>query len=202
MLSFLISVGVVIQAGSMSQIAFRTLQPQVSTGCEDKLNLENLNEKKANYPLGCSRKKAVLQEEPLRHDLPKELSHTLGLAKLFVFVSFSLSSETLQALSRDLKRVGGVMVFRGLLEGSFSKTAKRMRELGIEAEIDPTLFRRYKVQRVPTFLIEEHTTGEDVVILNDRLSGNVSLSYALSKFSTFGQVKGVKNMLEELENPL
>lgn len=202
MLPFLISVGVAIQPGPMSQNALMTSQPQAPTGCQDQLDLESLHGKKANSLMGCSRRKTVLQEKPLRHDLPKELSNTLGFTKLFVFVSFSLSSETLQVLSRDLNRVGGVMVFRGLLDGSFLKTAKRIRELGIEAEIDPTLFRRYKVQLVPTFLIEEYTTGETRSTSNDRLSGNVSLSYALSKFLASGQVKGVKNMLGELENPL
>jgi len=96
-------------------------------------------------------------------------------ADLFIFVSFSLPKETLKALAREAKTHQGVLVIRGLMEKSFVKTAAFLQELKVEMVLDPTLFKEYDVQVVPTF-VRKHKNAFM------RLCGHVSLAYALSKF--------------------
>lgn len=97
---------------------------------------------------------------------------------LLIFVSFSMSMATLKQLSQQADQAGGKLVFRGLINNSFKATIPKLKELGSEVLIDPTLFRTYKVDKVPAF-----------VLSHDILYGNVSLSYALKKFAENGEVR-------------
>lgn len=102
---------------------------------------------------------------------------------LLVFVSFFIPLETLRTLAIQVNQVGGKVVFRGLVNGSFKQTAEKIKDLQMEVIIDPTLFDEYQVKVVPTFVLrnakEEH----------DQLSGNVSLEYALEQMSSKGTTK-------------
>lgn len=90
---------------------------------------------------------------------------------LLVFVSFSMPMEALKALNTQVMEHGGKLVFRGLVDGSFHKMAEKLKQLSAEALIDPTLFGEYNITKVPVFV-----KGKD------KLIGNVSLEYVLSKF--------------------
>lgn len=73
-----------------------------------------------------------------------------------VFVSFSMPETTITRLMADMDRVGGAVVFRGLIDNDFQKTMQKMRELKSQkgsALIDPTMFKRFDVSQVPTFII-------------------------------------------------
>lgn len=102
---------------------------------------------------------------------------------LLVFVSFSMPVETLKSLAKQVNQIGGKIVLRGLVNGSFKQTAEKIKDLQKEVIIDPTLFDEYQVKVVPTFVLrnakEEH----------DQLSGNVSLEYALEQMSSKGTTK-------------
>ena len=98
---------------------------------------------------------------------------------LYVFVSFSMPEEAFLALSNEIVRVGGVMVLRGLPGNSFKNLAVKIYELkkqGLRAtiQVDPRLFSKYSITTVPTFV----TTKDGRY---DKLSGNVSLAFALEK---------------------
>ena len=72
------------------------------------------------------------------------------------FASFSLPKNTLVTLLQDMKRVGGAVIFRGLIDNDFKKTMQAVRDLGAQdggALIDPTLFQRFNVSNVPTFVV-------------------------------------------------
>lgn len=131
-------------------------------------------------------------------------TQTAGLAErypqLLVFVSFSMPLATLKALATQVNRVGGAIVFRGLVDGSFKKTAEKFKELGQEgpllALIDPTLFTAYKIETVPTFVLRE-TSQEEASLqkTHDRLSGNVSLTYSFEQFSKKGDASRLARLL-------
>lgn len=111
-------------------------------------------------------------------------------ALLLVFISFNLPSATLQALIDQTTRAGGVLVVRGLVNGSFRETAKRIQELGGTIHIDPPLFERFAVQSVPTFILSEPLSREEAVtpIPHDRIAGNISLLHALTLFEEKGDL--------------
>ena len=104
---------------------------------------------------------------------------------LYVFISFSVPQETWLSLSKELEERGGAFVLRGLPENSFNEFAQRLSELtekGLNAEVilDPTLYQKYEVTHVPTFVVVD---GDDF----DKISGNISLQYALEQTGQGGR---------------
>lgn len=122
--------------------------------------------------------------------------------QLLVFVSFSMPMPTLKALARDVNRVGGKLVLRGLVKGNFPETLIKLQELQEEILIDPTLFEAYQVERVPTFVLREKTTeSAEEKMTYDVLRGNVSLGFTLEQFAETGDVKGhAKQLLQNLKD--
>ena len=109
---------------------------------------------------------------------------------LLVFVSWGMPLASLKDLGAQVSKLGGMMVFRGLLESSFRKTAEKLKELGTSATLDPTLFEAYGVKAVPTFIVrtEETDTAEDRPS-QDRMTGNVTLVHALEQFAEKGEAR-------------
>ena len=91
--------------------------------------------------------------------------------KYLIFVSFSMPKATLQALYNDAKNQNAVLLLRGLKDGSFKSTAEYLRSLEISVQIDPSLFKKYQISRVPTIV----ALGENKF---DSISGNISFGYA------------------------
>lgn len=107
---------------------------------------------------------------------------------LIAFVSLSLGDITLKQLHHDVTRVGGRLVLRGLYHNSFRATQKKISDLGITVEIDPPLFERFHVTHVPTFILTQpFPSDNNTTPIHDRLSGNVSLAYALNTFMSEGR---------------
>lgn len=98
--------------------------------------------------------------------------------KILVFVSFSMPNNSIRELSLDTQKYGARLYLRGIFEKSFKKTAQKILEIndkGLKLEINPNEFKRYKIDKVPTFVLVKD--GVEV----SRLAGNVSLEYATSK---------------------
>lgn len=101
---------------------------------------------------------------------------------LYVFVSFSMPDETWLMLSKEIEKTDGVLVLRGLPKNSFEHLAVKMhalRKQGMQAtvQIDPRLFNKFGIENVPSFVTIDKNDF-------DKLSGNISLSFALSKMET------------------
>lgn len=99
-----------------------------------------------------------------------------------IFMSFSLPNAVWISLSKELEKTGGCFVIRGIPNNSFSKLSQKTRELsdlGVLAQIkiDPKSFESYEVDKVPTFVIKRD-------IGFDKISGNISLTYALEKMES------------------
>lgn len=113
--------------------------------------------------------------------------HNDSPSTLLVFVTLSMKDKALKAYSHDVQKIGGRLVIRGLVEDSFVKTQKRLQELGIEVDIDPTVFEDFKVEFVPTFIHVKGTPGH-YESTHDRLLGNVSIAHVLSEFKQSGEL--------------
>lgn len=109
---------------------------------------------------------------------------------LLVFVSLSMPRPTLERLFEQGDRARAVILLRGLAGGSLRDTATQVQSLigqrRLDVQIDPQLFDRYAVARVPTFVLVPGgrpapcasgscpPAGEHL-----RVAGDVSLDYAL-----------------------
>lgn len=133
---------------------------------------------------------------------------------LLVFVSFSMPGASLKALHAQVTRLKGKLVLRGLINGSFRETAQKLKDLQIEAIIDPILFEAYQAnsaqnhstlaslraksakktanfgpaQLGPMFVLRGTPTNKaDENVVFDCLTGNVSLEYVLEQFANNGE---------------
>ncbi|WP_240992018.1 type-F conjugative transfer system pilin assembly protein TrbC [endosymbiont of Riftia pachyptila] len=116
-----------------------------------------------------------------------------------VFVSFSMPEASLRSLLAEAARVESPVVLRGLVENSMKRTVARLGELlgtrdssgettgepTPSLAIDPTLFERFGVDKVPTFVLPMDTiapcTPEGCPVPTHlKVAGDVSLVYALS----------------------
>ena len=101
--------------------------------------------------------------------------------QLLVFVSFSLGKEILRTLFDEVDKRGGRLILRGLKENSFVKTQYAIQALGINVDIDPPLFKKFKIMCVPTFVV---CVGDKA----DRVAGTMSLRAALEMLQEEGDV--------------
>ncbi|QTH24765.1 MULTISPECIES: type-F conjugative transfer system pilin assembly protein TrbC [Sphingomonadaceae] len=120
-----------------------------------------------------------------------------GQAPQFIaFASLSMPEESLKRMIADVSRAGGVVVFRGFPDNSMkafqSAIARLVEDKADYASIgiDPRLFRAFEIQAVPTYIVVgsdfdlcEGFRCKTVVPPNDRLTGNVTVEYALASFA-------------------
>lgn len=127
-------------------------------------------------------------------------SEGMGEAPRFIaFASLSMPPVALRAMIDDVTQAGGVIVLRGLpqnsakmLTAALSKVARPSEQL-TSMGIDPRLFRAFGIEAVPTYVVASSDfdlcDGFDCVSAvppHDRMSGNVSASYALETFARGG----------------
>lgn len=124
----------------------------------------------------------------------------MGEAPRFVaFASTSMPPAALRQMIDDTARAGGVVVLRGLPQGSaralttalakIARRGERMEGVGI----DPRLFRAFGIEAVPAYVVTasdfDLCDGFDCrtqVPPHDRMSGNVTVAYALETFARGG----------------
>jgi conjugal transfer pilus assembly protein TrbC len=112
---------------------------------------------------------------------------------LFVFASFSMPPAALENLFRDVAKVDAVVVFRGFKNNSWRETAEMIASLknnGVNAVVNPTAFKTYKIDVVPAVVItkpeaHEQTDGEGCALPEHYgvVIGDVTLEYALTQIT-------------------
>jgi conjugal transfer pilus assembly protein TrbC len=138
-------------------------------------------------------------------DLDKMMASVTGKTEtgdapqFIVFASLSMPPESLKPLIRDTSKAGGAVVFQGFPGNSmkaFQQGLARVLDQGQETKsigIDPRLFRAFNVTSVPAFVVVtsdfDLCDGFDcktVAPPHDRMSGNVTVRYALEAMATGG----------------
>lgn len=104
---------------------------------------------------------------------------------ILIFISFSVPDNTWIQLSRELEGGRGVFVLRGLPNNSFNEFASKILDLknkGMTASVtvDPKLFQEYDIDKAPTFVFRDKEGF-------DKVSGNISLRYALGLIDRKGE---------------
>lgn len=135
----------------------------------------------------------------------------MGEAPRFIaFASLSMPATALRQMMDDVTRAGGVVVFRGLTQGSakvMTDALSRVLKPGEQMDgvgIDPRLFRTFGIETVPTYIV----TSSDFDLCDgfdcttavppfDRMSGNVTTAHALTTFAQ-GSGPGAKLAAQHL----
>lgn len=102
--------------------------------------------------------------------------------QLLIFVSESIPANSMKELWTQAQRVGGKLLLRGLVGGSFKESQSYIQELSIVADIDPTKFDEFEVTCVPTFILSK---GDK----HDKVVGNIPLSGFLEQSSISGDLR-------------
>lgn len=120
---------------------------------------------------------------------------------LFIAVSLSMPQASLNRLAEQATKTGGRLTIRGLIDNSLKKTVEATADMvkahpGLQFEIDPRVFQRYRIQRVPTFVLalgdpsdpscKSKCDASDQFVI---VSGDVSLAYALEQISRHGPAR-------------
>lgn len=108
--------------------------------------------------------------------------------RLYVGVSLSIPLQGLMDLAKQAQRYGGVLVLRGLVQGSYKKTALALKtfieQTGTGVLIDPLVFRQYAIRSVPTVVLVS-PSGKSF----DTVSGFIPVQTALEKMAAEGDLK-------------
>lgn len=118
-----------------------------------------------------------------------------------VFASLSMPREALKQLAAEAHRAGGVVIFRGLKDDDFIAMRKELVGLGEGFAIDPTLFARFAIVDVPTFVlpVEPVMPCDDSgcpAVNHVKVSGNVTLDGALDYMRLNSSEKRAKELAD------
>ncbi|CUI18202.1 Type IV conjugative transfer system pilus assembly protein TrbC (plasmid) [Candidatus Protochlamydia naegleriophila] len=114
-----------------------------------------------------------------------------------VFMSFSVPDDVWLSLSKELESIDGLIVLQGLPNNSFKELAEHLIHLknkGMNAtvQLHPQLFNQYEISHVPSFVLREGPSF-------DKVTGNVSVGYALYVMLEKGETKKAKELKERLK---
>lgn len=154
----------------------------------DRMTTEALNHPVARGLLG-------IDDAPLVGDESREALY--GETRAILFASFSMPAPALRAMMEEGKSYGIPVVFRGFVNNSVYDTRARLETVFQGAEqaegfaIDPTAFRRFRIEAVPALVVLK--TGLDVCQsancefdappAHDILKGNIPTGTALRMIS-------------------
>lgn len=131
---------------------------------------------------------------------------------LRIFVSSSMQRSLLKAYALEAKKYNGVLVFKGIPDGSFKAMSDLVRYLSkdqneglkmnekqsqnpddnLAIQIDDEAFEKFNIASVPTFVLSEERECYEAMScknLYDKISGSISIKAALEKFTQNGELK-------------
>lgn len=117
------------------------------------------------------------------------------ISLLMIFISSSMPKHSLEQLAIQARLSGGVLVLRGFIKNSFQESInfiKKLNDNGVAAIIDPLSFRNFSIEHVPAFVVINKDNNCkmgrcDQTPLHDKISGNISLNYALEQIANYGE---------------
>ena len=99
---------------------------------------------------------------------------------LSIFVSLSMPKNLLEQYDAIAKKIGAKLVMRGFKNNSFKETIQYTQKIVVQ--VDPVAFKKFGVTSVPSFVL---SSGDKF----DKLVGNISINYALTRFKDEGDLK-------------
>ena len=150
--------------------------------------------------------KNIFQEQEKLEDHkgfePDNNFHERRFAGLYVFVSTSMPKPLLKSYLNEANKYGGVLVFKGLPQGSFKEFTKLvmdlvgtkgdLQEISGNVQIDDEAYERFGVSHVPSIVLvqeDEYHPSQKASYKFDKIVGNVGIKYSLEEFSQSGELK-------------
>lgn len=171
---------------------------------------------------------AIADSAPERDEILSALGYAVNEADLFVFVSESMPQAMIEAYQREAVWAGGIVILRGTRPGaSFADFIKEVGQRHVSGkgatatlQIDPRLFDKFGVDRVPAIVWDErpfdmdHCRSSERVEVADgrgktqpieqcrpanadsyyKISGGVTIGWALEQFAEAGSVKAQRRL--------
>lgn len=140
-------------------------------------------------------------EEILSKSVPcKTSANTKEDYSIYLMMTFDLPENIWMEYSPVLEKIGGSFIVRGLPNDSFlefAKAVKRLRDRGVKApiQLNPKLFERFSIDRAPSIVLVD---GDKY----DKISGTVSISYALDQFEKRGDTRSADVLQAQLSGGL
>ncbi len=173
---------------------------QEKATCCDKQTTEFINQARANSlkfneqakeflpygnkPLQCDSLQSPLFSELITKNTVQH--ENINQQNLYIFVSLSMPQNSLLSLLQEARAFNGVLVFRGLKENSYRKTAQFLqpiiKQAGVGVIIDPELFKKYDIKVTPTITLAAQSSF-------DKIAGNISLQYGLEQIAKNGDLQ-------------
>lgn len=125
-------------------------------------------------------------------------------AQIRVFVSSSMPLSVLKTYYKACVKYNGIMVFKGLPQGSFKELYKSVAEItAITAkgahssndgaiQIDDEIFELFGVSSVPTIILSKESDclfNQSCKRVFDKIEGNIGIKRALEEFAGSGDLK-------------
>ena len=118
------------------------------------------------------------------------IAQSMAKVELVVFVSLSMPRHVLVKLSKNVKKVDGVVALRGWANTKGKLIRSQIQQLLQLTRCGfifrPDLFRELNIKHVPTFALIEFDSLTRVRSF-DKILGNVTLDYALKEFMQRGE---------------
>jgi type-F conjugative transfer system pilin assembly protein TrbC len=122
---------------------------------------------------------------------------------LQIFVSSSMPKALLKNYALEAKKYGGVLVFRGLPDGSVHKLTEYLMDIVTEEtsamQIDDEAFAAFGINSVPAIVLSKPETifsKEKTEAKFDKVIGNITIKAALELFAGSGDMQSsVKKLL-------
>lgn len=99
---------------------------------------------------------------------------------LRIFVSLSMPKSLTEQYDLIAKKIGAKLVMKGFKNNSFKETIKHTQNIAVE--VDPVAFKKFGITSVPSFVLSSNDKF-------DKLAGNVSINYALTRFKDEGDLE-------------
>ncbi len=203
-----------------------TTSPDIKARVQEMMKTIQSEEWKARHNAMRAEAMRAVGIEPKQDNITAAAPPPGEAERLYVFISSTMPIEALRNYASDLEKVrGGVMVLRGFVGGAkrVGPTAKfvadflrrdpsctgascEMRRVGVE--IDPVVYHRYAITRVPAIVYEEHakTDGYCSVGLEEAsqpqnievVYGDASLRYAVETLHQKTKQPGLQRIGHEL----
>ena len=122
-------------------------------------------------------------------------------AGLYIFVSTSMPKPLLKSYLQEANKYGGVLVLKGLPQGSFKELTKfvidltgnngNLQEIAANIQIDDEAYEKFKIVSVPTIVLSfdpEYHPNQSATFKFDKMIGNVGVKYSLEEFSKSGEL--------------
>ena len=132
----------------------------------------------------------------------REEARERQFAGLYIFVSTSMPKPLLKSYLQEANKYGGVLVLKGLPQGSFKELTKfvidltgnngNLQDIAANIQIDDEAYERFKVVSVPTIVLSvdsEYHPNQTAILKFDKMVGNVGVKYSLEEFSKSGELK-------------